>query len=93
MVGKQCRVSFQESNHRANKPLKLVHSDVWGPAPTCTRGGARYFLTFTDARKSWLYLLREKNEVQALESYGQSNHAVKCLRTEPTTVENTLVWS
>lgn len=62
-VGKQCRVSFQESNHRANK---LVHSDVWGP---CTRGGARYFLTFTDdySRKSWFYLLREKNEVQALE--------------------------
>ena len=46
-----------------------VHSDLWGPAPVESRGGKRYYITFTDdkTRLTHLYLLRKKDE--AFNSY------------------------
>jgi hypothetical protein len=48
-----------------------VHSDVWGPAPVETKGGRRYYITYTDdcTRLTHLYLLRKKDEVP--ETYKQ----------------------
>ena len=44
-----------------------VHSDLWGLAPVESRGGKRYYITFTDdkTRLTHLYLLRTKDEVFA----------------------------
>ena len=41
-----------------------VHSDLWGPAPVESKGGKRYYITFTDdkTRLTHLYLLRKKDE-------------------------------
>lgn len=42
-----------------------IHTDVWGPAPIITNGGARYFVTFIDecTRMVWISLLKSKGEV------------------------------
>ena len=44
-----------------------VHSDLWGPAPVESKGGKRYYITFTDdkTRLTHLYLLRNKDEAFA----------------------------
>lgn len=44
VMGKQHRVSFDLSTEKSRGVLDLVHSDVWGPSPTPSRGGASYFL-------------------------------------------------
>ena len=46
-----------------------VHSDLWGPAPVESKGGKRYYITFTDdrTRLTNLYLLAKKSN--AFESY------------------------
>jgi transposase InsO family protein len=46
-----------------------IHSDVWGPSPTSSLGGRRYYITFTDdhTRFTRLELLRTKDE--ALQAY------------------------
>ena len=46
-----------------------VHSDLWGPAPVKTKGGAEYYVSFTDdhTRYTMLYLQRTKDET--FESY------------------------
>jgi hypothetical protein len=48
-----------------------VHSDLWGPAPVESRGGKRYYITFTDdkTRLTHLYLLRKKDE--AFDTYKE----------------------
>jgi len=56
---------------RATKFGDEVYSDLWGPAPVETKGGRKYYVTFTDDM-SWLthlYLLRLKSE--AFEAYKQ----------------------
>jgi len=41
-----------------------VHSDLWGPAPVETKGGRKYYVSFTDdaTRFTHLYLLRAKSD-------------------------------
>jgi GAG-pre-integrase domain len=48
-----------------------VHTDLWGPAPVESKGGKKYYITFTDdkTRLTHLYLLRKKDE--AFETYKQ----------------------
>jgi len=60
----------REGEH-AMKFGNKVYSDLWGPAPVETKGGRRYYITFTDDM-SWLthlYLLHLKSE--AFEAYKQ----------------------
>jgi len=46
-----------------------VHTDVWGPSKTPTKGGCHYFITFTDDATCFtlVYLLSKKSE--ALKAY------------------------
>jgi GAG-pre-integrase domain len=52
-----------EGTH-ATKFGDVIHSNLWGPAPVATKGGKRYYITFTNdmSRLTHLYLLRTKNE-------------------------------
>lgn len=63
--GKQCRVPFNEPGTRAGKQLELIHTDVCGPMPVKSLGGARYFVTFIDdfTRKVHIFVLKSKAEV------------------------------
>ncbi|KAK8936753.1 hypothetical protein KSP39_PZI011993 [Platanthera zijinensis] len=65
VLGKQHKVKFMTSSRRSKDVLEYIHSDVWGPAPVPSLGGANYFVTFIDdySRKVWIYFLKQKSEV------------------------------
>ncbi|PKI61833.1 hypothetical protein CRG98_017731 [Punica granatum] len=43
------RVSFLKAGRTLKEQkLELVHSDLWGPAPVTSLGGASYYMTFID---------------------------------------------
>ena len=50
---------------RAVASFDLIHTDVWGIAPTLSRMGFKYYVTFIDdhCRYTWIYFLRLKSEV------------------------------
>ncbi|KAA8517060.1 hypothetical protein F0562_017122 [Nyssa sinensis] len=64
-LGKQTHLSFNKSASFFAAPFDLVHSDIWGPAPTPTEGGSRYFVIFVDDynRYTWIYLLQHRSEL------------------------------
>ena len=65
LYGKQTQSPHKRGSTRKSEPLALVHSDVCGPMPTLSMGGASYFVMFIDdfSRKVWAYPLKRKDEV------------------------------
>ena len=65
VYGKQTQTPHKSKGHRREQRLALVHSDLCGPMPSLSLGGAAYFCTFIDdySRKVWFYFLKNKNEV------------------------------
>lgn len=65
-LAKQHALSFHKSTSVTSAPFDLVHSDIWGPAPTATMGGSRYFVIFVDdfSRYTWLYILKNRSQLQ-----------------------------
>jgi transposase InsO family protein len=63
-LGKSHRLPFPTSTSRASRPLQLVHTDLAGPMPTASNGGARYLLTVIDdcTREITVALLKTKDE-------------------------------
>jgi transposase InsO family protein len=61
--GKQVAAPHPISGPRESSPLDLVHSDICGPIPHQSLGGASYFVTFIDdaSRKVWAYPTRTNN--------------------------------
>lgn len=55
--GKHHQGHFPMSQSRAKKPLELIHSDVWGPAPILSREGFKYYIHFVDdhTRYTWMF--------------------------------------
>ncbi|PKA55182.1 Retrovirus-related Pol polyprotein from transposon TNT 1-94 [Apostasia shenzhenica] len=90
VLSKQCRVKFITSNKRSKNISEYVHSDVWGPSPVTSLGGAKYFVTFIDdyLRKVWVYFLQHKSEVFEKFKYWKANiekttgKYIKVLRTD-----------
>ncbi|KAK9159402.1 hypothetical protein Syun_005743 [Stephania yunnanensis] len=64
-LAKQPASSFSLNESINNTPFGLVHSDVWGPAPTSTVNGYRYFVLFIDdySRFTWIYFLKHRSEI------------------------------
>jgi hypothetical protein len=65
--GKNVKHSFPNSNSRAKGFLDIVHSDVCRPMLIASLSGYVYYVSFIDdySRKTWIDLLKEKNEVFA----------------------------
>ena len=90
LYGKQTQSPHKRGSTCKTEPLLLVHSDVCGPMPTISMGGASYFVTFIDdfSRKVWVYPLRRKDEVLSVFQKfvtlveNQSSKKVKCLRSD-----------
>jgi hypothetical protein len=90
IMGKQCRVRFKTAIHKTKGILDYVHSDIWGPVRTLSKGGAQYFMSFIDdySRKAWVYFLKNKSEAFAkfkiwkAEVENQTGRKIKCLRTD-----------
>ena len=91
VLGKQKRVSFVKTGKTPKaKKLELIHSDVYGPTPVSSVGGASYYVTFIDdsTRKVWVYFLKSKADVfdtfkkwkSAVEL--ETGLKVKCLKSD-----------
>ena len=66
VFGKQSRNNFSRKGRALREQkLELVHTDLWGPSPVTSLGGAAYYMTFIDdsTRKVWVYFLKHKDEV------------------------------
>ena len=63
---KHKHLSFPFQPYLASKPFALVHSDLWVPSQVTTSSNKNWFLSFIDdhSRVCWVYLLRDKSEVE-----------------------------
>jgi transposase InsO family protein len=64
--GKLTRKKFKKNNSKKSENIgDLIHSDVVGPMPVESYGGARYFVTFIDDSTNYpyLYFMKKKSEV------------------------------
>jgi transposase InsO family protein len=90
IMGKQGRVRFKTATHKTKGILDFMHSDIWGPVRTPSKGGAQYFMSFIDdySRKAWVYFLKNKSEAFAkfkiwkAEVENQTGRKIKCLRID-----------
>lgn len=55
----------KHSEKRSVTPGEVAHSDVCGPMPEESLGGARFFVTFTDEATNYryVYLIKHKSDV------------------------------
>jgi hypothetical protein len=53
------------STQTTTKPLEIIHSDLWGPAPVVSTRDFRYYVSFIDefSRFCWIYLCACKSDV------------------------------
>jgi hypothetical protein len=79
---KSHKLPYSLSTHRSTRPLELVFSDVWGPAPTFV-GGYKYYISFIDdfSKFSWIYLLHNRSEVAQIFLQFQA-HVERLLETK-----------
>jgi hypothetical protein len=63
--GKNIKNPFPKSDNKAKGVLELIHSYVCGPMPSSSISEYVYYVSFIDyySRKTWLYLLKSKDEV------------------------------
>ena len=56
---------FPRSERKDKGILEIAHSDVCGPMSSSSLSGNVYYVSFIDdfSRKTWIYLLKGKNEV------------------------------
>ncbi len=65
VMGKMHRTPIpRECRNRAAGLLDLIHTDVAGPLPVMSKGGARYFATFIDDKSRWVtvYPIKSKSD-------------------------------
>ena len=90
IYGKQCRQKFKAGSHVSKGVLDYVHYDLWGPSPTISYGGEKYYVLFVDdfSRKVWVYTLKTKADV--FNTFKQfrvmvekrTGKTIKCLRMD-----------
>ncbi|KAL3846245.1 hypothetical protein ACJIZ3_003648 [Penstemon smallii] len=78
-VSKSHQLPHVSSLHRAEGPLHLIFADVWGPSPTLSRDGSRYYLSFVDdfSKYSWIFPLKRKSDV--VDVFRLFKNKVECL--------------
>ena len=56
-IGKSKHKHYSSSLTTTHKPLELIHSDVWGPSPTLSKDGYRYYVHFVDdfSNFTWIF--------------------------------------
>ena len=63
--GKNIKNPFSKSETKTKGMLELIHSDVCGPMLSTYLSGFEYYIIIIDdySRKTWIYFLKEKDEV------------------------------
>ena len=79
LAGKQHRGPIPKvAQHRATKPLELIHSDLHGPLPVQAKNGSKYWVTFIDdATRFWsVVTIRQKSDTfaafKAFKAYAEN---------------------
>ena len=88
-TGKQQRVVFKNASKRSSGTLNLIYTDLCGSMPTCSVGGAKYFMFFIDdhSRYVGLWFLKTKNEAifefinWKSPTENQPNNRIKSIRS------------
>lgn len=64
MMSKAHSLPYNESKSIYSKPLQLIYSDLWGPAPLISSNGHKYYLSFVDAysKYTWIFPLKTKSD-------------------------------
>jgi transposase InsO family protein len=63
-----------------------IHTDLWGPSPTLSLGGRKYYVTFTDDCTHYMKLDILRTKDQAFDAYKQfaawadTQHGIKVKR-------------
>ena len=59
LEGKMTKRPFSTKGNKAQEPLELIHSDVYGPMTTQASGGYEYFVIFVDdySRYGYIYVM------------------------------------
>ncbi|RVW48987.1 Retrovirus-related Pol polyprotein from transposon TNT 1-94 [Vitis vinifera] len=80
-LAKSHSLPYSLSSSHASHPLALIHTDLWGLAPSIFITGARYFLIFIDdySKHTWIYFLSTKD--QALHSFITFRKMFSCPHT------------
>ena len=60
--GKQSRHAFAKERNVSERPLQVIHSNVWGPTRTASLAGSSYYVTFIDGHTQSVALLHEGKE-------------------------------
>jgi hypothetical protein len=89
-LAKQPALSFNNSDSFSHASFDLIHSDIWGPSPTATVGGSKYFVIFVDdfSRYTWIYLMHNRSELaQIYRTFAQMistqfSKTIKIFRTD-----------
>ncbi|KAL0549435.1 hypothetical protein IC582_013917 [Cucumis melo] len=89
-LAKQPALSFSTSTSICDKPFDLIHSNIWGPAPTSAVHGYRYYVLFIDdfSRFTWIYFLKHHYELSrtyiefANMIHTQISYPIKTLRAD-----------
>ena len=63
-LGKVHKQHFSIIETKTKGVLELIHTDLWGPSPTVSRDGYKYYISFVDdyTRYSWIYPLKLKSQ-------------------------------
>ncbi|CAL1378920.1 unnamed protein product [Linum trigynum] len=88
---KTVNISYPSSTTVITDPFHIIHTDLWGPSPTISRRGYRYFALFIDhaTRFTWVYFLRLKSELKSVATdflkmiQTQFDRPVKIIRSDP----------
>ena len=47
-LGKAHKQYFSTTEAKTTQVLELIHTDLWGPSPTTSRNGFKYYISFVD---------------------------------------------
>ena len=88
-LAKQSTLFFSYSTSICYKPFDLIHHVIWGPTPTTTIYGYRYYVIFIDdfSQFTWIYFLKHHSKLSrtciefANMIHTQFSCSIKILRT------------
>ena len=89
-MGKMHKLHFPITETKTKNPLELLHTDLWGPSPTPSIQGYKYYISFVDdfTRFTWIFPLKTKADtfqvfiIFKAQVEKQLDKPIKCLQSD-----------